>query len=317
MLLEKIKESKNIIISSHINPDGDSIGSGLGVYWALKNKYPDKNIRYILEDDVPYNYKFLKGASDIEKYDELKDEPLADLFIVVDSATFGRIGKVSNLKKDAFLINIDHHISNEMFGDINIVKTCSSASEVVYGVLKNMLNIEINSVAGECLYTGIVTDSGSFQYENTSENTFKIAGELISTGIDRDEIINQVFKSKSLGFIKVLGLALSSMTILEDKKMTYFTLTKKFMDENNIKKDETDGIVEKMLEYKNCEIAVFLREEGNGKIKGSLRSKKLIDVNEVAKSFNGGGHKRAAGFTTYLTESEIITTIIEKIQGVI
>lgn len=312
MLLKKIEESKNIIISSHINPDGDALGSGLGLYLTLTKNYPDKNIRFILEDKVPYNYAFLKGTDKIEKFDELKDEPKADLFIVVDSATFKRIGKVAELKKDAFLVNIDHHISNENYGDINIVKNISSASEVVYGVIKE-LGLKIDILAGESLYTGIITDSGNFQYESTSGDTFKAAGELLDLGIDKDTIIDEVYRKRTLGFIKVLGLALSSMEIDEEKKMVSFLLKRDFMLKNNIQKDETEGIVEKLLEYKNCEIAVFLKEEENGKIKGSLRSKKIIDVNEVAKSFNGGGHKRAAGFTTTLTKDEIIKTIKEKI----
>ena len=313
MLLKKIEESKDIIISSHINPDGDSIGSGLSLYWALKKKYPNKNIRYIIEDKVPYNYKFLHGTKNIERFEELKDEPKADVFIVVDSANFKRIGKVAELKKDAFLINIDHHISNDLYGDINIVKNTSSASEVVYGVITEILNIEVDSIIGEALYTGIITDSGNFQYENTTENTFKVAGKILTAGIDRNKIINNVYRSRTLGFIKVLGLTLSEMVILKDEKIVYFTLTRDFMLKNNIQKDETDGIVEKMLEYKDCEVAVFLKEEENGKIKGSLRSKEKIDVNEVAKLFDGGGHKKAAGFTTYLKEEEIIRLIKEKI----
>lgn len=312
MLLKKIEESKNIIISSHINPDGDAIGSGLGLYLALTKKYPDKNVRYILEDRVPYNYSFLKGTEKIEKFDELKDEPKADLFIVVDSAVFNRIGKVADLKKDAFLVNIDHHISNNNYGDLNIVKNLSSASEVVYGVLKD-LGIEIDALAGESLYTGIVTDSGNFQYDSTSMDTFRIAGELLGLGIDRDNIINEVYRSRTLGFMRTLGIALSEMKIDSEKKIVSFLLTRDFMTKNNIQKDETEGIVEKLLEYKDCEVAVFLKEEGNGKIKGSLRSKREIDVNEVAKAFDGGGHRKAAGFTTTLTEEEIIKTIKEKI----
>ena len=312
MLLQKIEESKNIIISSHINPDGDAIGSGLGLYLALTKKYPDKSIRFILEDKVPYNYFFLKGTEKIEKFDELKDEPKADLFIVVDSAVFKRIGKVADLRKDAFLVNIDHHISNDNYGDLNIVKNISSASEVVYGVIKD-LGIEIDTLAGESLYTGIVTDSGNFQYDSTSMDTFRIAGELLGLGIDRDNIINEVYRSRTLGFIRTLGIALSEMKIDNEKKLVSFLLTKDFMTKNNIQKDETEGIVEKLLEYKDCEVAVFLKEEGNGKIKGSLRSKRDIDVNEVAKAFDGGGHRKAAGFTTTLTEEEIIKIIKEKI----
>ncbi len=313
MLLKKIQESKNIIISSHVNPDGDSIGSGLALYWAIKKIDPNKNVRYIIEDDVPYNLKFLKGSEIIEKYKDLTEEPVVDLFFTVDSANFKRIGRVGNFRKEAYLINIDHHVSNDEFGDLNIVEESSSACEIMYGVIKDILKVEIDKIIGECLYTGITTDSGSFKYQSTTGKTFKIAGELIEVGIDRNKIIDEVYKSRTMGYIKTLGMALSRMQFIKDKKMVYFTLSKDFIERENIKKDETDGIVEKMLEYKDCDIAVFLKEDGDYKIKGSLRSKKEIDVNEVAKIFDGGGHKRAAGFTTELEENEIIMNIIEKI----
>lgn len=313
MFLEKLEKSKNIIISSHVNPDGDSIGSGLALYWAIKNKYPKKNIKYIIEDNVPYNYKFLKGADKIEKYINLKDEPKADIFIVIDSANFKRIGRVGEFKKDAFLVNIDHHISNSNFGDYNFVKQSSSASEVLYEVLTDILKIDIDKTIAECLYVGITTDSGSFQYESTTKETFEVASKLLEKGIDKDKIINHIYKSRTLGYMKVLGLALSKMNIIKEKKLVYFTLSRDFIIKENIQKDETDGIVEKMLEYVGCEVALFLKEEENGKIKGSLRSKEKVDVNNVARIFDGGGHKRAAGFTTDLMEKDIIISIIERV----
>lgn len=313
MFFNKLRESKDIIISSHVNPDGDSIGTGLALYWAIKNQYPEKNIRYIIEDNVPYNYKFLKGAEKIEKYANLKDEPKADIFIVVDSANFKRIGRVGEFKKNAFLVNIDHHISNSNFGDYNFVKQSSSASEVLYEIITNILKLNIDKIVAECLYVGIITDSGNFQYESVTKETFNIASKLIEKGIDKNKIINCIYKSRTLGYMKVLGLALSKMRIIKEKKMVYFTLSRDFIVKENIQKDETDGIVEKMLEYIGCEVALFLKEEENGKIKGSLRSKERIDVNNVAKIFDGGGHKRAAGFTTDLMEKDIIISIIERI----
>lgn len=313
MLLKKIEESKNIIISSHVNPDGDAIGSGLGLFLGLRKKYPEKNIRFILEDEIPDNMKFMEETSKIEKYSELKDKPKAQVFITVDSAEKHRIGKVQELIGDSFLVNIDHHISNPHFGDLNIVKEASSTSEIIFFVLRDMLNIEIDELSGEAIYTGIITDTGNFKYESTTKETFYVAGELINTGIDRSKIADAVYKNKSLGAIKALGTALVNMISVPEKKLVYFFLGKDFIEKENIKKDETDGIVESLLEYKDCEVSVFLREIEDGKIKGSMRSKNKIDVNEIAKIFSGGGHKRAAGFTSDLSSEEIIKKISEKL----
>ena len=314
MLLKKIEESKNIIISSHVNPDGDAVGSGLSLFLALRNKYSNKNIRFILEDDIPDNMKFLEGSELIEKFSEEMENLPVDLFITVDSATFERIGKTKAIKKDAFLVNIDHHhLSNPMYGDINIVKESSSTSEIIFFVLKDMLNIPIDKKTAEAIYTGVITDTGNFKYESTTKETFYVGGELLQMGIDRGRISDEVYKNKSLGAMKALGKALTEMKIIPEKKLVYFLLKKDLIEKENIKKGETDGIVENLLEYRDCEVSVFLREIENGKIKGSMRSKNSIDVNEIASVFGGGGHKRAAGFTTDLTEEEIIKNICEKL----
>lgn len=314
MLLQKIEESRNIIISSHVNPDGDAVGSGLSLFLALKNHYKNKNIRFILEDEIPDNMKFLEGSEQIEKFCEGMENLPVDLFITVDSATFERIGKTGSIKKDAFLVNIDHHhLSNPMFGDINIVKEASSTSEIIFFILRDMLNIPIDKKTAEAVYTGIITDTGNFKYESTTKETFYVGGELIEKGIDRGKISDKVYKNKSLGAVKALGKALLEMKVIPEKKLVYFLLDKNFIEKENIKKSETDGIVESLLEYKDCEVSVFLREIENGKIKGSMRSKITADVNEIASVFGGGGHKRAAGFTSDLTEEEIIKKICEKL----
>ncbi|MFK4786168.1 bifunctional oligoribonuclease/PAP phosphatase NrnA [Fusobacterium sp. MFO224] len=313
MFLEKLKESENILISSHVNPDGDSIGSGLAIYNAIVKNFPEKKVRFIIEDDVPYDLEFLANSDKVEKYIEVENAPEVDLMITCDSATFKRIGRVINFRKGAFLINIDHHISNELYGDLNIVEDKSSSCEIIYNIIKNELKLEIDKEIGEALYTGIVTDTGSFKYDNTTRSTFEVAGELLDIGIDRNEIVNSVYKSKSLGRMKVLGIAISKMNIIKDRRFVYFTLSDYFVQTEGIKKDDTEGIVEQLLEYEGCEVALFLKEEPNGKMKGSLRSKKEVDVNEVASLFDGGGHKRAAGFTTDMEERDIIFQVLENI----
>ncbi|WP_300358284.1 bifunctional oligoribonuclease/PAP phosphatase NrnA [Fusobacterium sp.] len=314
MFLKKLEESKNIVITSHVNPDGDAVGSGLGLFLALRNKYSNKSIRFILEDSIPDNMKFLEGSNLIEKFENVEKDLTPDLFITVDSATFERIGKVGELKKDAFVVNIDHHhLSNPLFGDLNIVRESSSTSEIIFFILRDMLNFPIDKKSAEAIYTGVITDTGNFKYESTTKDTFYVGGELIDLGIDRVKIADEVYKNKSLGAMKALGKSLLEMKIIPEKKLVYFTLTRDFIEKENIKKGETDGIVENLLEYKDCDVSVFLREIEDGKIKGSMRSKKMIDVNEVASIFGGGGHKRAAGFTTSLTEDEIIKKISEKI----
>ncbi|MBC2851458.1 bifunctional oligoribonuclease/PAP phosphatase NrnA [Cetobacterium sp. 8H] len=308
---EKIEAAGSILLIGHVNPDGDTVGAGLSLLLGLEKKYPEKRIDFVLQDKVPTNISFLKGCEKIKGVEESLGE-IYELVIFVDSATIDRVGKAKDLVGEAFKINIDHHISNSNYGDINIVRDISSTSELMYSILE-ILDIEITLEMGEAIYLGIVNDTGNFAHSNVSENTFKVASKLMKIGVNNNKIVNDFFKTKSLERMRVLGKALSEMVFIENKKMMYFYLPYEYLEKNNIDRDDTEGVVEELINYAGSEVSLFLRGEPNGKIKGSLRSKHDVDVNKIAGIFGGGGHIKASGFTSELSANEIIKKVVENL----
>ena len=305
---EKIfAEEKNIVVTSHVNPDGDAIGSGLALTLALEKM--GKNVRFLLQDRYPENIKFLKQINKAELYDRSVDYS-PSLIICVDGATADRLGDTKELFKDSFIINIDHHISNTMYGDLNYVEEISSTSELMYYFLK-FCEIEIDLDMAEALYTGLVNDTGNFTHDNVTYHTFEMAAELKKIGADSCKIVREFFNTKSLPAIKLLGKALFELQYDETTKLAYHFISYEDLIKYNGKKEDTEGIVEKLLAFKDAEISLFLREDKPGVIKGSMRSKHDVDVNRISAIFGGGGHYKAAGFTSELPPDEIIKIVLE------
>jgi phosphoesterase RecJ-like protein len=306
---DKIFSEDNIVVISHVNPDGDAIGSGLALTLGLKKM--GKNVRFILQDKYPDSVKFLNEINIVEQYDE-NNEYKFDLSICVDGATDDRLGKAKELLKDRFVINIDHHISNTLYGKLNYVEEISSTSELIYKFLK-FCEIDIDINMAEALYTGLVNDTGNFSHDNVTEKTFEMAAELKRIGASNSKVVREFFNTKSLPAIKLLGIAMYEMEYNENKKLAYYFMSKETLDKYNGRKEDTEGIVEKLISFKEAEVSLFLREDKIGVIKGSMRSKHDIDVNEIASIFGGGGHRKAAGFTSELPAEEIIKKVLERL----
>lgn len=317
-IVKLIKKSENIVITTHLNPDGDGIGAGLGLFLGI-NKYLknensyEKNVRFIIEDDLPENLKFLFGSEMIENYKNYKSLKEIDLLISLDAAVLDRVGKVKELKKEnTVLLNIDHHISNNYFGDINYVEAnTASTSEIIYEILDEF-GIKLDKEISEALYTGIVNDTGNFKHSNVKKSTLKKAGKLIENGADNTKIVRKFLDNKSLASLNLYKCALENLSIYEDKKLIVSIITKENLENYNGTKADTEGIVEFILQHNNSQISLFLREENNGRYKGSMRTKSDdLDLNKICSNFNGGGHKKAAGFSSDLSAEKIIAKIIE------
>ena len=306
---DKIFSEDNIVVISHVNPDGDAIGSGLALTLGLKKMA--KNVRFILQDKYPDSVKFLNEINIVEQYDE-NNEYKFDLSICVDGATDDRLGKAKELLKNRFVINIDHHISNTLYGKLNYVEEISSTSELIYKFLK-FCEIDIDINMAEALYTGLVNDTGNFSHDNVTEKTFEMAAELKRIGASNSKVVREFFNTKSLPAIKLLGIAMYEMEYNENKKLVYYFMSKEILDKYNGRKEDTEGIVEKLISFKEAEVSLFLREDKIGVIKGSMRSKHDIDVNKIASIFGGGGHRKAAGFTSELPAEEIIKKVLERL----
>lgn len=309
--IKVIKDSNKIFIASHINPDGDNIGSTLALTLALKKL--NKEVIPLLVGDIPSDYKFLPN---IDLYEDFSgDSNLDDLFIAVDSSDIDRLGKnKSILDTSKNIINIDHHVSNTNFGTINIVdEKSSSTAEIIFKLIKTM-DIKLDIDMATCLYTGISTDTGSFIYDNVTAETHEIAAELIRTGIDKSNINIQLYGSRSMEKTKLFIQSLGTLKLFNDNKIAVVQVTQNMLEETGTTLDDTEGIISFVREIDSVEVACILKESEEIKTKISLRSKRYINVSDIASNFHGGGHIRAAGGTIYEKIDDAETIVVNKIK---
>lgn len=311
LAIRQIKKSKNVYIASHINPDGDNIGSILALGLALSNIVP--NVFMVKTDEIPSDFLFLPGVNLIKDY-TVNNE--IDLLITLDSSDENRLGNNKDLiTKAKTVINIDHHISNTNFGDINIIDSDASATgELVYKLIKKM-DISIDKDIASCIYTAISSDTGSFMYDNTSPETHEIIAELLRTGFDKNEVNINLYQNRSLERTLLLINALESIEFHNDNKLAVVQVTQDMLEKTKAKMEDTEGIVSFVKEIAPVEVAILLKEFQSNEIKVSMRSKRFVDVSEICASFGGGGHIRAAGCTinsSIAIAKELLINNVEK-----
>ena len=292
-IIQQLLKSDSIAIVSHENPDGDCIGSMLALYIALERK--GKDARMFLKNNVPRNLRFLPSAEKIEVVDRIDEK--FDVLVLLDTGELERTG-IENIENCySKLINIDHHVTSEGIGDLFYINSSSAATgEIIYQIVK-LMGIDNDKEIATCLYTSVFTDTGGFRYSNTTSITHQIAGDLINTGIDFVYIINKVFDEMSLSKFNLLKDVLQTLELFEKNKIAFLTVTREMLIKNGASRDETENLINFARNIEDVEVAaIFIEEED--KIKVSLRSKYYIDCAQVAKEFGGGGHLRAAGFTS-------------------
>lgn len=291
---DELQGVNSVAIAGHIRPDGDCVGSCLAVYNYVKTYYPNIDVKVFLEP-IPKIFYFLQGAMDIKEAGSVEQQ--FDLFIVLDCGDASRLGDaVSYFENAKRTICIDHHVSNQAFADDNlIVPPASSTCELVYGVMKEE---NITKEIAECIYTGMVHDTGVFQYSCTARSTMEIAGKLMEKDINYSEIIDKTFYEKTYEQNRVMGQALLKSRIYEDAKCIGSVITKEEMETFSVLPKHLDGIVNQLRVTKDVEVAIFLYELESGEFKVSTRCKgDIVDLSKIAVKYNGGGHKKAAGFT--------------------
>lgn len=305
-----LAEAKTAAVSGHIRPDGDCVGSCLATYNYIKTYYPDIEVTLYLEP-IPNIFKFMARSGEIMH--DFSGEKIYDLFIVQDCGDAERLGDAAHFfymaKKT---VCIDHHISNQSFADENYVfPEASSTSELIFDLLaKDRLTKEI----AECIYTGIVHDTGVFQYSCTSKKTMDTAGYLMELGINYSKIIDETFYTKTYNQNRIMGLALLKSRLHLEGKCISSVITAEEMLEYDVLPKHLDGIVNQLRVTKDVETAIFLYETGEGSFKVSTRSANYVDVAEIAVKYGGGGHKRAAGFSMQGSCDAIIAQIVEEVK---
>ncbi|MDR1018810.1 MAG: bifunctional oligoribonuclease/PAP phosphatase NrnA [Lachnospiraceae bacterium] len=311
-----LKDKKHIGIAGHVRPDGDSVGSTSALYAYICLYYPYIEVDYYLEE-IPDSFNFIKATKEI-KHSKVSDETL-DLAIALDCGSYDRLGFAGDIFKEAkSLACIDHHISNESFGDVNYIDPKSSSTcELVYDLFaENDLELRpITKEIAESLYMGIVHDTGVFQYPSTSPKTMNIAGKLMGTGIDFYKIINETFYEKTYTQTRLLGYGLETSKLYFDNKVITSVMDRDVFLKYKADKNDVEGVVANILKCKGVEVAIFIYEtEEKGEFKVSLRSKKYVDCNKIAGKFGGGGHKAAAGCSMSGTMEQVLDLILNEVK---
>lgn len=290
--IKMVKEANLIYISAHINPDGDAIGSTFAVYFALKQLGKDVHVVMPSYSEV---FEFLPGVKD--RVDSIKEDSY-DLLIALDSSDHTRLvisdDEYERAKK---VIMLDHHQIARPYGDFRYINdNKSSASEIAYLFIKE-LGVEFDSNIATLLYTGIMTDTGSFNYSNTSSDTLRVTAQLVDYGAKTVEVCKRLNDTIKESKLKLLAKSIDNMEVFYDGKVRYTYVDYTTINGLGIHDEDAEGMTNYLRSVEGTEVAVYVRGKSDGSIKVSMRSNGNVDISKIAISFGGGGHPRAAGYT--------------------
>jgi phosphoesterase RecJ-like protein len=298
MIIDEIKKSRRVLIASHTQPDGDAIGSMLSLGVALQSL--GKKITIYNESPTPAIFRFLPSVNQI--VDQPGDLSEYDLAVVLDCGDIQRIGKLSeDIEKIPVILNIDHHLTNTQFGTYAHVdsQVCATA-EIVYNII-TALAVPIDKTIAMAIYTAILTDTGSFLFQNTNSAAFSISSEMVEKGADPYTVAQFVYATYSLGRLKLLNMVLDSIDISHNGKLSTMFLSQKMLTETGTQIEDIYGLVNYAKHIEDVQVAALIREthvgvNGKGTYHVSLRSSGRVDVSQIAANLGGGGHHNAAGF---------------------
>ncbi len=306
-LFEQIKNANNILISAHVNPDGDAVGSSFGIAHILRNM--GKNAYVVENDKFPKNLEFMYDETIYfnNQFEEI------DLFIAIDSADIMRIGNsVEYFNKSKDTAVIDHHITNEGYSNNDIIYLSSSACEIVAETFMEN-NITIPQKAADYLYLGILTDTYRFQYSSSTSDTLRIAANLIDLGARKDFIHDNLYERFDPNYLFLQAEVIQNATWIGDKIITA-KISKDLMNKYNMHFDEAEGLVSLLRTIKGVEVSAIVKEYTETEQKLSFRSQNIVDVSEIAKEFGGGGHTRASGATVKGTLDEVFEKLNNRLE---
>lgn len=311
-IVKCIRDAGGIAIFPHISADGDAIGSSFALALALKKI--GKEVVVYLEENIPNTFKFLPGGEFARFYSESED--VMDVNIALDTGDVGRLAsRADAFFKAPYTINIDHHVTNTKFAHQNFVnELAASTGEIVFHLLKKM-KIDIDISMAMCLYTAIATDTGGFKYGNTTAETHRIAAEILETGIDIAELSQKIFDNTTFTKLKLTQKSIELLKLYEDSKLAVTILTLEDIKSTGANDEDCDGIVNIGRSIETVEVSLLIKEKHNNEFRINLRSKAYVDVAEIATTFGGGGHKRAAGCTiSGLSMAEVEVNLINIIK---
>lgn len=304
---EVVRRADRIVTVGHIGPDGDALGSAVGLAMAARAAGKDAVATFGEPFVVPDQLAFL----DLDVLTKVGDiEGDIDVLVACDTAAPERLGSAAVLAERATtVVVIDHHLSNGGFGDVLLVDPTAAATAQMVFHLIDHLGWSMDEPVATALYTGVVTDTGRFQYSSTSPETHQVAARLLDAGVAPDEVSRHVYEEAKFGYLRVTGAVLSRAQLDEEKQLVWSFMTTDDLKAGGVAYQDTDGLIDILRIAQESDVACLLKQVGDGVWKGSLRSRGRVDVAAIASSFGGGGHHNAAGFTAHGTPGEVIEAV--------
>ncbi len=303
-----LREKDDFILTTHMHPDGDGLGAQSALALALRKM--GKRVRVVNHDPLPRCYEWLPYKEFVEVSDII---PPHAVCVVLDAADLSRVRDGCRREEFKLILNIDHHRSNTMFGDLNWVDPeAPAAGEMVYRLIK-ALGVQVDRDIAESVYTSLVTDTGAFKYTNTSPHAFRLAAELMEAGADVYKVCNRVFADVTLPALELLRLALAKLSTRENGLIGILTLTQKEFISSGAKDEDAENLVDFVRKISGVQVAVFIKERPDGRLRLSLRSRNGLDVSAVAAEFEGGGHQYASGAVLDGPMEKAVERVVEAI----
>lgn len=303
---EAICDAQRVVLAGHVNPDGDTLGSVLALTHLLRAL--GKDVVALSADGVPDIYRWMPGAEWVQTGTDRRD---FDLAIVCDAGALERVGSsvIPVIESATRVIDIDHHVADGPFGDIRLLDSRAAATAELIFELALALD-PITKEMADCMMVGIITDTGSFRFPNTTPRTFQIAARLQRYGAQPSEIFELVYENKSFASLKLLGRALDNLQVSEDGRISWAVVTASDMESVNATDADTEGIVTHVCAVKTAMVGILFREIPGGKVRISLRAREGADVNKIANVFGGGGHKLAAGCSLMPPLDDVVKAVV-------
>ncbi|MGI9642237.1 MAG: DHH family phosphoesterase [Acidimicrobiia bacterium] len=309
---EALDAAQSIGVVGHVGPDGDALGSMIALSLAARSAGKDAVASFAEPFVVPDEMSFLDTSTLVRPADFPTD---LDAAVAVDTSVPERVGSLAGaMGKAKELIVIDHHLSDGSWGDTLLIdRTSAATTELVYEVIK-ALGWEISAAVADALYTGIVTDTGRFQYSNTSPRTHEITADLLDHGVATDVIGQKLFEETPFGYFEVVSRVLGRATLVEDKEFVWSYVTDTEVEEAGLRFHDIDGLIDLVRLPREAHVACLLKVKKQGIVKGSLRSRGQVDVAALAGAFGGGGHHNAAGFTASGSVDDVVERLVSQLS---
>lgn len=304
--VKELKKSENVLVLTHANPDGDTLGSGFALVRILRQL--GKKARLINNEKIPEKFSYL--------YEDLEEEDFTEETVIgVDIADRVLLGKETDEKYGGNVnLIIDHHGTNRMFAEKTYVESDSASCCEIIFLLAKALGVTIDKGIADCLYTGCSTDTGCFRYSNVTARTHEIAAELIRLGADHAAINVKMFETKSFSFIRLQAMALEKLELYFDGRVSFLTVTRKMLGETGARDDEIDALVALSRQIEGVQVGVTFKEKPDGVFKASVRTHEGIDAAAICSAFSGGGHERAAGCSFSVPIEEAKSRMLDELK---